>query len=55
VYLNAACVPRIVKDDRGFKRSFSLVSFAQGTVQEISLVWLDSDFAIASNEILYSQ
>ena len=55
VYLNAACVPRIVKDDRGFKRSFSLVSFAQGIVQEISLVWLDSDFAIASNEILYSQ
>ena len=53
VYLNAACVPRVIKSDRGSKRSFSLVSFAQGKVQNISLVWLDSDFEIESEEIIY--
>ena len=54
VYLNAACVPRVIKSDQGTQRSFSLVSLQQGRVKEISLVWLDSDFAIISNEILYS-
>ena len=54
VYLNAACVPRVVKSDRGLKRSFSLVSFDRGIVREISLVWLDSDFKIESEEILFS-
>ena len=54
VYLNAACVPRIVKSDRQTKRSFSLVSLQQGVVKEISLVWLDSDLAIESEEILFS-
>ena len=54
VYLNAACVPRIVKSDRGFKRSFSLVTLCQGIVKEVSLVWLNADFAIQSDEILYS-
>lgn len=53
VYLNAACVPRVIKSDRGSKRSFSLVSLQQGKVKEISLVWLDSDFAIESEEILF--
>ena len=53
VYLNAACVPRVIKSDRGFKRSFSLVSLQQGVVTEISLVWLDSNFMIESEEILY--
>jgi uncharacterized protein (TIGR04168 family) len=55
VYLNAACVPRVVKSDNNIKRSFSLVSFGQGVVKAISLVWLNSDFAIQSEEILYSQ
>ena len=54
VYLNAACVPRVIKSDQGLNRSFSLVSLQQGIVKEISLVWLDSDFAITSNEILYT-
>lgn len=55
IYLNAACVPRVVNTDSGAKRSFSLVSFKGGTIEEISLIWLDADFAIISNEILYSQ
>ena len=51
VYLNAACVPRIV--DGGNKRSFSLVRLQQKVVREISLVWLGSDFELQSEEILY--
>lgn len=51
VYLNAACVPRIIQNDR----SFSLVKLNRGIVQEISLVWLDGNFAIQSDEILYSK
>ena len=53
VYLNAACVPRIIRSFPGKKRSFSLVKFNQGKVQEISLAWLDSDYAICSDEVLY--
>ena len=51
VYFNAACVPRIVNG--GEKRNFSLVKLRQKTVREISLVWLDRDFNIYSEEILY--
>ena len=51
VYFNAACVPRIVNNSR----SFSLVKLDQGIVREISLVWLDSNYAIQSDEILYSR
>ena len=54
VYFNAACVPRVIKSDRVSKRSFSLVSLQQGKVKEISLVWLDSDFKLDSEEIVYS-
>ncbi|MDJ0594440.1 MAG: TIGR04168 family protein [Pleurocapsa sp. MO_226.B13] len=55
VYLNAACVPRIMKNSNGVKRSFSLVTLSQGEVREISLVWIDRDFTIQSDEILYSK
>ena len=51
VYFNAACVPRIING--GEKRNFSLVKLRQKTVREISLVWLDRDFNIHSEEILY--
>lgn len=51
VYFNAACVPRIINS----QRSFSLVQLDQGIVQEISLVWLDRDFAMVRDEILYSR
>lgn len=53
VYLNAACVPRIQKSSSSLKRSFSLISLRQGIVQSISLVWLDQNFVIQSDEILY--
>ena len=53
VYFNAACVPRITRSSQGSKRSFSLVTLSQGMVQNISLVWLNQDFGIQSDEILY--
>ena len=53
IYLNAACVPRITKHSDEVRRSFSLVSLDQGNVANISLVWLDQNFAIYSNETLY--
>ena len=53
VYLNAACVPRVIKASEGEKRSFSLVTMKEGEVKSISLVWLDPDFEIESDEVIY--
>lgn len=56
VYLNSACVPRIVKNSDSLdslKRSFSLVSLNQGVVEKISLVWVDQDLVIQSDNTLY--
>ena len=53
VYFNSACVPRLVKTSEGTKRSFSIVKFAANKVREISLVWLEPDFSLSSDEVLY--
>ncbi len=53
VYLNAACVPRITKSSQGKKRSFSIAKLRQGKVINISLLWIDGDFSIQSEEVLY--
>lgn len=53
VYLNAACVPRVIKTAQNIKRSFSIATLRQGVVQTISLLWLNQDFAIESEELLY--
>lgn len=53
VYLNAARVPRIVRTETECLRNFSLVTLEAGTVTDVSLVWVDQDLAIASNQILY--
>ncbi|HBW91244.1 MAG TPA: hypothetical protein DEG17_20860 [Cyanobacteria bacterium UBA11149] len=53
VYLNAASVPRIIDTPNGKERNFSLVLLQDGVVSQISLVWVSSDFAIASEQILY--
>ncbi|MEO1464990.1 MAG: TIGR04168 family protein [Cyanobacteria bacterium J06633_1] len=55
VYLNAACVPRVIESTAGEKRSFSLATLQDGVVQTISLVWLDDNFAVESEEILYQK
>lgn len=55
VYLNAASVPRIVENGGDRLRNFSLVSLQGGVVSQISLVWLNQDFKVASEQILYQQ
>ena len=53
IYFNAANVPRIEATPEGYRRSFSLVTLNQGTVESIDLVWIDSDFIQVSQEQLY--
>ncbi|MBW4693345.1 MAG: TIGR04168 family protein [Lyngbya sp. HA4199-MV5] len=54
IYLNAACVPRIVKTDTNCLRSFSLVSLQDGNVVKASLVWLDQAMTLVSETVLYN-
>ncbi len=53
VFLNAARVPRIIEEEGLRRRNFSLVTLENFIVKDISLVWLDRDFSIYSQEILY--
>ena len=55
VYLNAAAVPRIKETATNIIRNFSLVTMENRVVSEITLTWLDNEFAIAAEEILYRQ
>ncbi len=56
VYLNAACVPRIVQNLAGDRlRNFSLVTLENGIVSQVSLIWLGNGFKLDSKEILYPQ
>ena len=55
VYLNAASVPRIVENEGDRLRNFSIVSLQAGVVSQISLVWVNQDFKVASEQILYQQ
>lgn len=54
VYLNAARVPRIVRQGNKSRHNFSLVSLCGDQVTEVALVWLDQDLHIAERELLYS-
>ncbi|HEY9628400.1 MAG TPA: TIGR04168 family protein [Coleofasciculaceae cyanobacterium] len=53
VYLNAASVPRIRETEQGKIRNFSLVTLEAGAVTHAALVWLNADFEIASEMVLY--
>ncbi|MDJ0571388.1 MAG: TIGR04168 family protein [Pleurocapsa sp. MO_192.B19] len=55
IYLNSACVPRIKKEKGVLERNFSLVSLDRGKVTQISLIWLQHNGEITSNNILYDQ
>lgn len=55
LYLNAASVPRIMQNGTNRLRNFSLVSLQAGVVSQISLVWVDQNGTLASQEILYSR
>jgi len=54
VYVNAACVPRIVRHLEGAHRNFTIVTLEQQHVTEVALVWLDQHFNTISKEILYA-
>lgn len=51
VYLNAASVPRIVENGSDRLRNFSIVSLQAGVVSQISIVWVNQDFKVASEQI----
>jgi uncharacterized protein (TIGR04168 family) len=53
IYLNAATVPRIVQENGGKRRNFSLVSLEGGAVRQASQVWVGDDFQVVAEEILY--
>jgi uncharacterized protein (TIGR04168 family) len=53
VYVNAASVPRIIKNSEGIRRNFSLVTLEQGTVSQVSLIWVDQDFDVLSESIFF--
>lgn len=55
VYLNAAAVPRIIQTDNSRQRNFSLVYLLNGIVLQASLIWVDADFTIITEQILYSR
>lgn len=55
VYLNAACVPRIIEENGNKLRNFSLVTLENGKVSHISLVWVNNKGAIATEDRLYEQ
>lgn len=46
VYLNGACVPRILTDEQETKRHFSLVTLANHRVHRIAQVWVDQKLNI---------
>ncbi|MFB2839177.1 TIGR04168 family protein, partial [Aerosakkonemataceae cyanobacterium BLCC-F167] len=53
VYLNSASVPRIIHKGDRTQRNFSLVTLQSGVVTQASLVWVDKDYSVISEEILY--
>jgi len=55
IYFNAANVPRIEPTPTGHKRSFSIVTLSAGTVESITLIWLNAHFEQISEEYLYQK
>lgn len=54
IYLNAACVPRIIRTESTCVRNCSLVTLEQNQVQQASLVWVNQNLEITSEEDLRS-
>lgn len=53
IYLNAASVPRIKQTATDTVRNFSLVNLQNNRVRDITLTWLNDNFEIVSEKILY--
>ncbi len=54
LFLNAACVPRIIRGTEHCRRNFSLVTLEAGAVTKAALVWIDQDLQIVANEVLFT-
>ena len=54
LYLNAACVPRIVQTEQGHWRNFSIVTLQAGRVCRASLVWV-SEFGELRSSALHGE
>ncbi|WP_443029188.1 TIGR04168 family protein [Spirulina sp. CS-785/01] len=54
VYLNAASVPRVMIRHGQRLRNFSRVTLTEGQVTDASLIWVDEEYQVASQETLYS-
>ncbi|MFN5857025.1 MAG: TIGR04168 family protein [Pseudanabaenaceae cyanobacterium] len=54
IFLNAACVPRLVAQPDGTYRNFSIVELDQGKITSAALVWLDPNLEIFSHEVLFT-
>jgi uncharacterized protein (TIGR04168 family) len=55
VYLNAACVPRVLEIASTRHRNFSLVDFCRGAVIQVRSVWVSTEGVIASEEVLFQR
>ena len=55
VFLNAACVPRVIEENGHKLRNFSLVFLDNNTVTDIASVWVDAQGVIATKESLYQE
>jgi uncharacterized protein (TIGR04168 family) len=53
VYVNAASVPRIVHRGNVCLRNFTLVTLQNSLVSQVSLVWIDQDFNLHSEDVWY--
>lgn len=53
LYVNAASVPRIIRQEEECLRNFTLVTLEAGVVTQVALVWVNQDQSIHSEEIFY--
>ncbi len=53
IYLNAACVPRIINTATSRWRNFSLVTLQDQQVTQVNLLWMDHNLSVVSQEQLY--
>ena len=55
LYLNAACVPRILDNESGRYHNFSVVQLENAQVIQASSVWISAQGAIGHQEVLFEQ
>ena len=53
IYVNAACVPRIIAAEKDTLRHFAFISLQSGCVDRVSSIWVDRECSIASEQVLY--